>query len=440
VLDDTVSEFIVTDARVLGRGDSRTETRDIEIRDGVVDRIVPAGEGDPSAFESERQFDADGRLVTPPLIECHTHLYGGLTAGVPRWNQSGTLEEGWRLWDETKDDITKQDYKRRAKKVARWFVANGITRVRTHLDVNSDERAETGLEAMLEVRDELEGLVDIQLVAFPMGCLYTGGEAKLDQFEAAMERGVDVVGGIPHREHIEEDGNEHVRTVLDMAETYDARADLHIDETDDPQSRYTGVLASETLKRGLGDRITASHVTALHSYSNAYADKLVRLLGESGVNVVTNPMSNAVLQGRYDDYPRRRGHTRIDALREQGVTVGIGQDDIVNHFHSYGDGDPLKAAFVLVHLAHMNGKEDSAALWDMLLHGNAAVYGVDDYGLEPGNEGSLVVYDAVGPFDALRTQPVRPLVLRDGEPIARSSRQSTVYRDGTGQQVDFSHR
>jgi len=433
-----VSDYIVTDANVLHPNGERGGRSDIEIRDGVIDRVVPAGEGDPGEFDGDQRFDTGGRLVTPPLVEPHTHLYAALTAGIPQWNQTGTLEEGWRLWDETKDQLTKQDYKDRAKKVARWFVANGITRVRTHLDVNSDERCEVALDAILEVREEMDGLVDIEVAAFPMGCLYTDSEAALDRFETAMERGADVVGGIPHREHITEDGNAHVRTVLDIAERYEAQADLHIDETDDPQSRYTGVLASETLKRGLGERVTASHATALHSYSNAYADKLVRMIGESGMNVVTNPMANAVLQGRYDDFPRRRGHTRIEALRKQGVAVGIGQDDVVDHFHSYGDGDPLKAAFVLVHLAHMNGQADSVKLWNMLLEGNATVFGVDDYGIESGNEGSLVVYDAAEPFDTLRTQPVRPLVLREGRPIAKSSRSTTVYEHDAETTVDFS--
>jgi cytosine deaminase len=431
-----VSEYIVTNATTVGPGAGSAPV-DIEIRDGRLDRILPAGEGDPDAFDTSQQFDAAGRLVSPPLIESHTHLYCALTAGIPRWNETGTLEEGWRLWNETKADIGKEDYKRRAKKVAGWFAANGITRVRTHIDVNSSEQALDAVEAMIEVREELAGFVDLQVVAFPMGCLYTEDERLVDRTERALEMGLDVVGGIPHREHIREDGVEHVRTVLDLAEAYDTQADLHIDETDDPQSRYTGVLASETLKRGLGSRVTASHTTALHSYSNAYADKLVRLMGESGLNVVTNPMANAVLQGRYDDFPKRRGHTRIEALREQGVHVGIGQDDVVDHFNSFGDGDPLKAAFVLVHYAHMNSKRDVDTIWNMLLEGNAAVFGVDDYGLEEGNEGSLVVYDAETPFDAVRTQPVRPLVLRDGEPIAQSQRSSVVYPDGEESTVDF---
>lgn len=410
---------------------------DIEIRDGNIERIVPAGDGDPSTFDPDQQFDADGRLVSPPLIEAHTHLYGALISGTPRFNQTGTLEEGWRLWDETRSGLSKENYKKRAKKAARWLVAHGVTRVRTHLDVNSDDEVNVAIEAIKEVREELNGLIDIQIVAFPMGCLYTGDEKKLERFENAMERGIDVVGGIPHREHTDEEGHEHVRTVLDIAEKHSAQADLHIDETDDPQSRFTGTLASETIKRGLGNDITASHATALHSYSDAYADKLVRLLGESGANVVTNPMTNAALQGRYDDFPRRRGHTRIKALREQGVKVGIGQDSIADHFHSYGDGDMLKVGFILAHYAHMNGKNDSEKIWNMLLEGNAAVYGVDGYGIDEGNEGSLVVYDALTAFDALRTQPVRSLVLRDGRQIAKSTQSTTVYTGDKEEHIDF---
>jgi cytosine deaminase len=326
---------------------------------------------------------------------------------------------------------------RSARTVLRWFLANGVTRVRTHVDVNSAEAAFVGVEALLEIRAEFEGLVDLQIVAFPMACLHTGDEALVERFERALEMGVDVAGGIPHREHTREDGVRHVETVLDAAERFDCQADLHIDETDDPQSRYTEVLASETLRRGLGDRVTASHATALHSYPDAYADKLIGLLSESGLSVVTNPMSNAALQGRYDDYPRRRGHTRIAELRDAGVTVGLGQDNVVDHFHSYGDGDPLKAAFVLVHLAHMNGPADVPALWDMLVDGNASVYGGPADTLDEGRPGSLVVYESTTAFDALRTQRPRPLVLRDGRPVARSRASSTVFRGGDDTTVDF---
>lgn len=428
-----MSDYIVTSGSTLNN-----ELVDIEIRDGRFDRIVPAGEGDPGAFLDSQRYDASERLVTSPLIEPHTHLDLTLLAGNPHWNETNTLEEGWRLWTKQRDEVTKKDVKRRARKVIKWFVSRGVTRARTHVNINTKYESFVLLDAMDELREEVSDVIDLQLVSFPFDCLMTANyEQKLDLFEESLERGIDVVGGVPHKEHTREDGISHVKAVMDLAEKHRCPVDLHIDETDDPQSRFTEVLASEALKRGIGDRTTASHATAMHSYSNAYADKLIRLIADSGMSVVTNPMSNAVLQGRYDDFPRRRGHTRIEALREANVPVGIGQDDIVDHFNSYGDGDPLSAVFVLIHLAHMNGQEDVDALWEMLLRGNAEVYGTADYGLREGTRGSLVVYDGYSPFDVLRTCPPRTLVIKYGRPVARTKVTSTITVDGEREAVNY---
>ena len=178
----------------------------------------------------------------------------------------------------------------------------------------------------------------------------------------------------------------------------------------------------------------------MHSYPNAYADKLIALLAESGVSVVTNPPDNAVLQGRYDDYPRRRGHTRIDELYDAGVTVGLGHDSVMDPWYHYGRADPLDAAFVLLHFAHMNGRDDVETLWRMLTEANAAVFGSADYGLEAGAPGSLVVYDSPDPFNALRTRADRVVVLREGRPVARATPATRVVVDaGEDRPVDF-HR
>jgi len=427
-----MSEYIVTDGRTLSG-----EAVDIEVRDGTVDRLVAAGEGDPEAFQADRRHDAAGRLVTPPLIEPHLHLDATGTAGDPRWNDSGTLAEGIDIWADYKADITADDIVERATRTVEWYAAHGVTRVRTHADTT--EPTLTTVEALLEVRDRVPDLVDLQVVAFPQDGLFTDAGHE-DLFQEAVEMGVDVVGAIPHNEHTREDGVRSVKLACDVAERHGLPLDLHIDETDDPGSRFTEVLASEALDRGIGARTTASHVTAMHSYSNAYADKLASLLAESGVSVVTNPPDNSVLQGSYDDYPRRRGHTRVDQLRAAGVTVGIGHDSVMDPWYHYGVADPLDAAFILVHYAHMAGRGDVPALWEMLTGANAEIFGATDYGLAEGNGGSLVVFDSPTPFDALRTRAPRTLVLRDGDPIARTDPgETTLVRADGPTTVDF-HR
>lgn len=425
-------DYFVGEARPLDG-----EPVDIEIRDGVFDRIVPAGDGDPESFDRDRRFDAADRLVTGPLIEPHIHLDATLSAGMPRWNDAGTLAEGIRIWGEYKADLDPTDVSERAETCIRWLAAHGVTRVRTHADTT--EASLSGVKALLDLSESVSDLVDLQVVAFPQDGLFTR-EPHEDLFREAIELGVDVVGGIPHNERTREDGVKDVETAVEIADRHDLPVDLHIDETDDPGSRFTEVLASEALDRGLGDRTTASHATAMHSYPNAYADKLISLIAESGINVVTNPPDNAVLQGRYDDYPRRRGHTRIDQLHDAGVTVGLGHDSVMDPWYHYGRGDPLDAAVVLLHFAHMNGRRDVATLWRMLTEANATIFGVDDYGLHEGAPGSVVVYESPDGFNALRTQAVRRLVLRNGREIARTEpSETTVWRGDEPEPVDF-HR
>jgi cytosine deaminase len=424
--------YVVTDAATLDG-----ERVDVEISEGRIDRVVPAGESDAGAFDEDRRYDAAGRLVTPPLVEPHLHLDATLTAGEPRWNESGTLAEGIEVWGEYKESLSAADVTARATQAVEWMAANGITRVRTHADTT--EPSLTGVEALLDLREAVSDLVDLQVVAFPQDGVLTD-PAHEDRLREALEMGCDIVGGIPHNEHTREDGVAAVELAMDLAERYDRPVDLHIDETDDPGSRFTEVLASEALKRGLGDRTTASHATAMHSYPNSYASRVISLLAESGVSVVTNPPDNSVLQGRYDDYPRRRGHTRVDELHEAGVTVGIGHDSVVDPWYHYGVGDQLDAAFVLLHYAHMSGRGDVGTLWRMLTDANAEVFGADGYGLSPGTEGSLVVYDSPTPFDALRTRAPRTLVLREGRVIAETDpRETVVHRESGDRRVDF-HR
>lgn len=409
-----MSDFLVTDGRTL-----QGRAVDIEVRDGRIVRVVPAGEGDASAVDPDRHHDADGRLVTAPLIEPHLHLDATLTAGTPRWNETGTLAEGISIWAEYKEDLSYDDVFERAERCVEWLAANGVTRVRTHADTT--EPTLTGVEALLDLRERVADIVDLQVVAFPQDGIYTDPD-HLELFEEAVRMGADVVGGIPHNERTREDGVQDVRTAVEIADSSGKPLDLHIDETDDPGSRFTEVLAAEAEDHSLGEQTTASHATAMHSYPNPYAAKLISRLADSGVSVITNPPDNSVLQGSHDDYPRRRGHTRIDELREADVTVGLGHDSVLDPWYHYGVADPLEAAHVLVHYGHMSGHTDVAALWEMLTDANASIFGVDSdrYGLVEGARGSLVVHDASDGFDAIRRRPPRRLVLRDGEPIATS--------------------
>jgi cytosine deaminase len=399
---------------------------------GVDAGVLTAVEADTTAAQT---IDLAGRLVTPPLVEPHIHLDAVLTVGQPRPNVSGSLFEGIAVWAERVADLTYDDVQARVRQILRWQLACGVQHVRSHVDVCDPDL--TALRALTDLREEVRGIIDLQLVAFPQqGILgFDGGK---DLMRAAVELGADVVGGIPHYELTREDGVESVRFAMALADEHGLAVDIHCDETDDDHSRFVEVMAAETIRRGMSGRVTASHTTAMHSYNSAYAYRLINNIARAGLHMVTNPLDNSVLQGRFDTGPIRRGHTRVKQLQEAGVNVCIGHDSVMDPWYPLGYGDPLQAAFVLVHLGQMSGDDELRRLVEMITVNPAAALGVPDYGLRPGGPASLVVFDAPSEADALRLIAPRTLVLRDGKVVARATpAQHTVSWNGTEEPVTF---
>jgi cytosine/creatinine deaminase len=388
--------------------------------------------GDVTATET---IDAGGALVTPALVEPHIHLDAVLTVGQPRYNLSGSLFEGIAIWGERVKNLTVDDVKRRVRTVLRWQLANGVLFVRSHVDVCDPQL--TALRALLELRDEIAGQLTLQLVAFPQqGILsFPDGESLMRQ---AISLGADVVGAIPHFELTREYGERSVKFALALAAEHGRRVDIHCDETDDEHSRFLEVMAAETIRLSLEGRVTASHTTAMHSYNNAYAYRLINNLRRAGLHMVTNPLDNAVLQGRFDTYPIRRGYTRVKELLAAGINVCIGQDSVMDPWYPLGYADPLQAASVLVHYAQMSGYEELRTLFDMIGPNGARALGLEDYGLAPGCRADLVIFDAPTEIDAVRLVAPRRAVLRGGRLVARTEpRHHVVVWDGREEEVDF---
>ena len=161
------------------------------------------------------QLDAAGNLVPPAFVEPHIHLDAAMTAGEPRWNQSGTLFEGIECWGERKATLTRDDVMGRAEQTLRLFAAHGIQYVRTHVDVTDPQL--TALQAMLEVKERVSGYVDLQIVAFPQEGIWSFRNGR-ELMEEAVRLGADVVGGIPHFEHTRDDGVASVRWLVELAQ------------------------------------------------------------------------------------------------------------------------------------------------------------------------------------------------------------------------------
>ena len=399
----------------------------------LADRIVACAPA--LAATASREIDVSGRLVSPPFVDAHFHMDATLSLGLPRRNQSGTLLEGIALWGELKPHLTIDALIERAMAYCDMAVARGLLAIRSHVDICDDRLL--AVDALLEVKRRVKPYLDLQLVAFPQDGFYRSANAQQNLIRA-LNRGVDVVGGIPHFERTMAEGAASVRQLCEIAAARGLMVDMHCDESDDPMSRHIETLAVETLRTGLEGRVTGSHLTSMHSMDNYYVSKLLPLIAESGVAAVANPLINITLQGRHDTYPKRRGMTRVPELMAAGVNVAFGHDCVMDPWYSFGSGDMLEVAHMGVHIGQITSQAAIKQCFDAVTVNPARVLGLVDYGIEPGCRADLVVLQAADAFEAIRLKAHRLCVIRDGKVIADAPAQrSALHIEGRAQFVDF---
>ncbi|MCW8348305.1 MULTISPECIES: cytosine deaminase [Vibrio] len=412
--------------------DQREGRFDILVENGVFTAIEAAGS---QPMQADRVINADGHMAVAPFCEPHIHLDTTQTAGEPSWNISGTLFEGIERWSERKALLSIEDVKKRAKQTLKWQIANGVQHVRTHVDVSDPTLI--ALKAMVEVREEMKPWVDIQIVAFPQeGILsYPNGKALLEQ---AVQLGADVIGAIPHFEFTREYGIESLHYVFELANKYNCLIDVHCDEIDDEQSRFVETLAALAHKYEMGDKVTASHTTAMHSYNGAYASRLFRLLKMSGISFVANPLVNIHLQGRFDDYPKRRGVTRVKEMLAADINVCFGHDDVFDPWYPLGTANMLQVLHMGLHVCQVMGYDQINQSLDLISTNSAKTLNIQaTHGLDLGKDGSLLLLPADNGFDAVRRQVPVSYSIRKGEIIATTKPAQTQIHLDAVEDVTF---
>jgi cytosine deaminase len=321
---------------------------------------------------------------------------------------------------EVKRAYTVDDVAERATRVVHWLVGHGVTLIRSYVDVDTVVGLRA-LEGVVAARERCRHLARVELIAFPQEGLWCDPGAD-ELMRAAVERGADVVGGMPYAEMIEADSDRHIDFALDLARRFDRDVQMHVDETDDPGARTLHAYAVKAIRAGWQGRVTADHVTALAAYDDGYAAKVIGLVARARMSVVTLP-TKLMRGGVRDKEPRRRGLTRVRELLAAGVNVAYGQDVIQDGFLPvFGTGDPLQLGFLLAFGAQFSSRASIETLYDMATVNGARIMRRPDYGLEVGARADLVVVDAPSVQEAYRTQPSRLAVIHDGRVVARDGR------------------
>ena len=350
-----------------------------------------------------------GRLLMPGFVEPHVHLGKTLSLDAGGLeNESGTLQEAIERWGSSEPGRDHADFVRRADAALRLALSRGVTSLRTHVNVGSS--SQTALEALLDVRQSWRGRIDVQLVALGL----PGTPAEDDAYREALALGVDVIGGSPNHAP---DPKAAVHSAFRLAEESGRPIDLHIDENENPASHWLELIAELTLASGLGAQVSADHCCSLGYMPPADQHRIIGKVARSGMNVVSLPAVNLILQGHTD--ARARGIVPIRALLHAGVNVALGSDNVRDPFNPLGHYDPLWQANLAVHAAHLARADERHLALEMITGRAARVLGLKEYGLEVGHRADLVLLDADSPGEALSELPARLRVYKAGRLVYR---------------------
>jgi cytosine deaminase len=388
---------------------------DIEILDGAIHSIEPAGTRPPQS----QSIEADENLVTESFVNTHLHLdkvftLSGLGDAALADYQSGDMGSAMGAIEKAAAVKLGQDRGamltagRRALAMAAYY---GNTHIRALADVDS-KAGTRGVEVLLTLKDEFAGTVDLQVVAFAQdGIIREPGTERL--LRQCMDLGADVVGGIPWIEFTEADMAEHVRICFDIAVEYDADVSMLLDDAGDPGLRTLEMMAVEALRRNWQGRALAHHARAMQLYPDPYFARLVSLLAAAEVAVVSDPHTGPL-------------HARVRELLGAGITVSLGQDDISDAYYAFGRNNLLEVAFLGAHLLWMMAGPDQEVLYDLVTTGAARSIGLKDHRLEVGAAANLVVVQGPTVTEALRFHAAPLAVVSHGRLVDQTKMRETA--------------
>jgi len=385
---------------------------DVVCEDGRIASVTDHDAGN-DVTASDEAVELGGRLVVPAAAEPHAHLDKALTADdVP--NPAGDLAGAIQAWRSHYAELTRDDIVGRATEAVLGMVANGCTAIRTHADVG-ERIGLLSVEALQEARRQVGHLADIQIVALAASPL-TGpqGAGNRAVLAAAIEAGVDLVGGCPH---LDPDPDGLIEVVLDAARDAALPADLHVDETLDPTMLSLDLLARTVLTRAHPYPVTASHCVSLGVQPPDVQSETSRLVAEARIGVVALPQTNLFLQSRDRIQSPPRGLTSVAALQEAGALVAAGADNLQDPFCTVGRGDPLETAALMVMAAHRSPE----AAFELVTNAARRLMGLPAVELVPGSPAELVALEASTIRQAVASAHPSRLVVHAGRVVVDSA-------------------
>jgi cytosine/adenosine deaminase-related metal-dependent hydrolase len=401
---------------------SRDDVLDIAVSDGTITAVGPGVEPETDGG-GIRELDAAGNLVFPGFVDAHVHFDQALSAmgeRVPRHNEEPfdkdrNIARTVEYFEETAAETLTDN----AVECARMAVANGVLHARVHTYVDRTVGTKV-VEALLEARERVSDVFDMEVVAFPQRGLLDGPAVRRAVRES-LELGADLLGGIDPAS-VNADVERTLETWFEVATEHDVDIDAHVHDAGTLGTFTLERFAEHAVQHGYEGRITASHAFALADAAVRSADPRAR--GDPLASVL-DALKRADV-GLTTSYPSTRPGMPIGRLQDRGIAVGQGSDELRDLWVPHGNADPTEGALVqslrLDRSYTYSTNPGLARLWDLLTHGAADLLGIEGYGLEPGTPADFVITNAKSPQWAILEQADAEYVVRRGEVVAEDGR------------------
>lgn len=381
---------------------------DVALSGDTVTAVAPAGSLTVDAAP-EAVLDLTGHLLLTAPAEPHGHLDKALSwdAIRPPMGDLGLAIASWREYART---MTVDDIATRARTQALRMLAQGTTSIRTHVDILLGDEPLRGAEALVRVRDELRGLLDLELVAL------AGPDVPDSDIEAAIDLGVDLVGGSPH---LAPDPSADLQRLLAIAHRRGVGVDLHTDES------TAGALTLGEFAATVTDwtsPVSAGHCVRLGTVDETTRDELIRAVTRAGIGIIANPITNLYLQGWDDPVSTPRGITAARALLDAGARFAAGADNVRDPFNPLGRSDALETVMLLVTAGHLTIDEAYAAVSS----GARDVMSLPVAGATVGARAEFLAIRGTSLADVTANAPADRFVIHRGRLVAASRTTSEV--------------
>ncbi|WP_426434602.1 amidohydrolase family protein [Bradyrhizobium genosp. P] len=375
---------------------------EIAVNGGKIVAVAPIQQSYGSVRET---YDLGRRLVLPGMVEGHIHLDKCFIGDD--WKPHRPCTAGFsvreRVTFEKEHLAGAKPIGVRAAALIDLCVSHGTTQMRSHVDVD----AEVGLrhfEQIVAAREAHRDKVSIQIVAFPQsGILTSPGTADL--LEEAVRAGADLVGGLDPAGH-DGDAAGHLDVVFGIAERNGVGIDIHLHDGGLQGISEIEDIARRTKATALSGKVAISHAYALGEVSHDVVQRTAHLLAEAGVAILTNA-------------PGAHAFPPVLLLRDAGVNVFSGNDNIRDSWWPYGDGDLLERAMLVGYRSGFNTDDQLATAFDMVTANAARALGLTGYGLTVGGAADFFVLDAEHVQEAVVARPKPRDVYKNGRLIAR---------------------